>query len=215
LATGKELLKDYDLFIFDWDGTLCEMQVVLRANEWFKRRIHTWNRESKIKEVELNRKQLKRAVEIDETKNEILVSVFEALTLFYKPRLHRNTIELLKLLKKRGKKIAILSNGNSSRLTKELEKTGLSWVFDVVMSAKDSGVMKPDPRGIKIIGSKLKVNTSRILYFGDMIDDVLTADLAKVDSCALANGFDSHTKLKSVHPTYLFKSVEELYNQIR
>ena len=28
------------------------MQAVLRANEWLKRRLHTWNRAARIKEME-------------------------------------------------------------------------------------------------------------------------------------------------------------------
>jgi len=47
-----------------------------------------------------------------------------------------------------------------------------------------------------------------------MIDDILTADLAKVDSCAVSNGFDSHAKLKSAKPTYLFESVEGIFSQM-
>ncbi len=211
----SELLRNYDLFIFDWDGTLCEMQAVLRANEWFKRRLHTWNRSAKIKEMEANKKDLKRAVEIEESKNEVLVWLFELLSVLYKPRLHRDVIALVKLLRKRHKKIAILSNGNSSRLTKELERTGLSWHFDVVMSAADIGAMKPDPRGVKVICSRMGVKLSRALYLGDMIDDILTADLAKVDACAISDGFDSHAKLKSAGPKYLFKSMSELYSKLQ
>ncbi len=212
---GRELLRNYDLFIFDWDGTLCEMQIVLKANEWLKRRLHTWNKDTKIKEIEANRKMLKRVVEINETKNEIMVWVFEALTFFYRPRLHRNVIELVQLLKKRGKRIAILSNGNSSRLTKELEKTGLSWAFNIVTSAKDIGALKPDPRGIRSIAATLHVKPSKVIYFGDMIDDILTADLAKVDSCAVADGFDSYSKLKSAGPSYIFRSMEEIYRSMK
>jgi hypothetical protein len=31
-----------------------------------------------------------------------------------------------------------------------------------------------------------------------------------VKSCAVANGFDSYHKLKSIHPDYIFRSIEEL-----
>ena len=48
-----------------------------------------------------------------------------------------------------------------------------------------------------------------------MIDDVLTADLAKVDSCAVSDGFDSHAKLKSAGPKYLFRSLEEMLLKLR
>lgn len=216
MKNGKALLKNYDLFIFDWDGTLCEMRIVLRANENLKRALRTWNGVAKTKEMESHpRKELKREIRIEETKNELLAILFESFTHVYKPRLHRNAIELLMLLKKRRKKVAILSNGNSSRLSKDLEKMGIRKYFDLVVSAKDIGAMKPDPRGIRMIISKLRSKPVRTLYFGDMIDDILTADLARVDSCAISDGFDSHAKLKSSKPTYLFRSVEEIFSEMR
>ena len=215
MKNGKVLLRNYDLFIFDWDGTLCEMRTVLRANENLKRALKTWNREARIKEMESRpRNRLKRDIQIEETKNELLAILFESFAHLYRPRLHRNAMELLMLLKKRRKKVAILSNGNSSRLSKDLDKMGIRKYFDLVVSAKDIGATKPDPRGIRIIISKLKATPSRTLYFGDMIDDILTADLAKVDSCAVSNGFDSHAKLKSAKPTYLFESVEGIFSQM-
>jgi HAD superfamily hydrolase (TIGR01549 family) len=205
------MLKNYDLFIFDWDGTLSEMQAVLRGNESFKRLLKTWNKSARIKEMEANRRELKKEIEIEESKNRLLAAIFEVLTALYRPRLHRNALELLMLLKMSHKKVAILSNGNGNRLSKELEKMKIKKYFDLVVSAKDIGAVKPDPRGIKVIITRMKARSSRTIFFGDMIDDILTADLAKVDSCALSDGFDSHSKLKSANPTYLFRSVEELY----
>jgi phosphoglycolate phosphatase len=209
------LLRNHDLFIFDWDGTLSEMQSVLRLNESLKRVLHTWNRKAKIDEIEANRKGLKRAIEVEQTKNEFLAIVFEAAAVLYRPRMHRNAIDLVRLLKQRGKKVAILSNGNGSRLVKELEKMGVRKEFDLVVSAKDIGAIKPDPRGLSLVASKLRIPKGRAVYIGDMIDDVLTADLAGVDSCAVSDGFDSHAKLKSASPKYLFGSISELYTSLK
>ena len=215
MEDGKILLKRYDLFIFDWDGTLSEMHSVLKANEWIKRKLRTWDRAARIKELESRQKDiLRREIRVEETKNAVLASIFEALSVVYRPRLHRNTTELLALLKRRGKKVAILSNGNSSRLSKELERMAIRKYFDLVVSAKDIGAIKPDPRGLKAIMSRMGVKPSRTVFLGDMIDDVLTADLAKVDACAMADGFDSHEKLKSAGPRYIFRSVEEMFSQM-
>lgn len=213
---GKELLKNYDLFIFDWDGTLSEMQAVLRANEWLKRRILTWNKAARIKEMESRKKaELGREIRIEETKNELLAGLFEILAVFYRPRLHRNVTELLALLKRRHKKVAVLSNGNGSRISSELEKMKIRKYFDIIVSAKDIGAIKPDPRGVELITRKLGIRPSRTLYLGDMIDDVLTADLAGVASCAISDGFDSHAKLKSSGPKHIFRSIEEMFLEMR
>jgi HAD superfamily hydrolase (TIGR01509 family) len=208
------MLKNYDLFIFDWDGTLSEMHAVLRANEWLKRALGTWRRRANTRDIEADRGNLKRAIEVEETKNEMLAAIFEALSAFYRPRLHRDVASLLVLLKRRGKKVAMLSNGEGGRISNELKKMGIRKYFDIVVSAKDLGLIKPDPRGVRLITSRMKARPSRTLYLGDMIDDVLTADLAGVGSCAVSDGFDSHAKLKSAEPKYLFRSIEEMFLQM-
>jgi phosphoglycolate phosphatase-like HAD superfamily hydrolase len=43
-----------------------------------------------------------------------------------------------------------------------------------------------------------------------MIDDILTAKLAHIHSCAVADGFDSYHKLRSIHPEYIYRSIEGL-----
>ena len=215
MGKGGELLGKYDLFIFDWDGTLSEMQAVLRINEALKRALGTWKKGSRLREIEADRRGLKREIGVEETKNELLAVIFELLARAYRPRLHRDAVELLRFLKKRNKKVAMLSNGNGSRISGELRRMGIRDYFDIVVSAKDLGAIKPDPRGLKLIAKRMKARPSRTLYLGDMIDDIMTADLARVDSCALSNGFDSHAKLKSAGPTYLFRSLEELLQELR
>ena len=151
---------------------------------------------------------------MEETKNTFIAGVFEILAVMYRPRLHRDVVELLSILKRRHKRVAILSNGNSGRLSKELEKMDVAKCFDLVVSAKDIGAVKPDPRGITAIVSTMKVKPSRTLFVGDMIDDILTADLAKVDSCAISDGFDSHAKLESARPKHIFRSVEQIVSEM-
>ena len=55
-----------------------------------------------------------------------------------------------------------------------------------------------------------KVKPSDAIYLGDMVDDIIAAELADVHTCGVADGFDSYHTLKSVKPEYLFKSMEEL-----
>jgi HAD superfamily hydrolase (TIGR01509 family) len=146
----------------------------------------------------------------EEYKNGIMAFLADLLMVFSKPVLHKSTMKLLKELRRRGKKIAILSNERSYRLMSEITYLGIEDYFDVIVSAKHIMAMKPNPTGLKAILHSLKVKPGRAIFVGDMVDDILAAKLAGVTSCAVADGFDSRHKLKSMKPDYIFNGVEGL-----
>lgn len=215
MASGKgRLLDNYDLFIFDWDGTLDRMRLILRANESLKRALHVWNEDSSIKDFRHVDHDLKRKLRNIERRNDVFTFLFDIFLDFSKPRLHNDSLRTIDKLKRRGKKIAIFSNSGSYRLVKEMQHLGIIGYFDMIVSARELNAPKPNPTGIKYILSVLRTRPDRCLYIGDMVDDILTAKLAHVHSCAVADGFDSYHKLRSIHPEYIFRSIEELYKSM-
>lgn len=213
LKKGKDF-GNHELFIFDWDGTLNSMRLTMRVNETIKRSLHIWNKDSSIKDFTHVDYDLKKRLKQEERKNNIQTFLFDILLNFSRPRLHNDSIELLKHLKDEGKKVALFSNGRSSRLAKEMRLLKVQDYFDSIVSARELNILKPNPTGIRLILSSLKVKPEKSVYIGDMCDDVITAKLAHVNSCGVANGFDSYHKLRSIHPDYLFKSIEELNKAI-
>ena len=112
------------------------------------------------------------------------------------------------------KRIAVMSNGRSQRLIKEFQYLGITDYFDSVVSGRHIHEIKPNPTGVKAILKEFKADPKRTVYIGDMVDDIITAKLANVRSCAVANGFDSYHELKSAKPDYIFRSIEELNRAI-
>ncbi|MGH2638301.1 MAG: HAD family hydrolase [Rhabdochlamydiaceae bacterium] len=204
------MLKKYDAFVFDWDGTLNNLRFTVWLNEKLKRALGIWNRDSSIKKISIKDHDLKRKMAADGIENDIAVPFVDLLMLFSKPRLHNDTKELLETLKRHKKRIAIFSNGRSSRLVRELTYAGIVDYFDVIVSAMEIKAMKPNPTGLKVIVKTLGVRPGRTLYIGDMTDDIIVAKLSKVGSCAVANGLDSRHSLKSMRPDYIFNNVEGL-----
>lgn len=200
----------YDLFIFDWDGTLNNMRLTLRMNEAFKRAFGLWNRDSTIKDFKRVDYELKRKLRSEEMRIDLLTSMFELLLNFSRPKLHNDTLALLMRLRRKRKKIALFTNGRSQRIVRELKILHIDGYFDSIVSARELHALKPNPTGLKAILSSLKVKPERSLYAGDMVDDIITAKWAKVRSCAIADGFDSYHKLKSIHPDYIFHSIEQM-----
>ena len=207
---GKDILKSHDLFVFDWDGTLSSMRLLLRINESLKRLFRRWNVDSAYGDFSHMDGAARLRLRSEERRNNLMTFTFDIFLNLSRPRLHNDAVRLLKLLKKRGKKVAIFSNGRSSRVKKELRMLGIYNLFDFVISARDLNALKPNPAGLKMLLQPSNVSPSRSLYIGDMVDDMMAARLAHMRSCAMADGFDSYRKLRSTKPDYIFRSIEAL-----
>ncbi len=208
------LARRYRLFIFDWDGTLLYMRLPLAVNEAIKRVLRLWNVPAPKELVDISKYDPKRALAREEMKNNALAFLGDLVFLLGRPKLHNDTLRILKKLKSAGKQIALFSNGRRYRLLKELAYLGITNYFDVIVSARDFGTTKPDPTGLKAVLYALKARPESAIYFGDMVDDVVAAKLARIHSCGVADGFDSYHTLKSARPEYLFRSTEELSKEL-
>ncbi len=71
---------------------------------------------------------------------------------------------MLRELKARGMKLAILSNGTPAMLAAVVTNSGLDGVFDAVLSVEDVGVYKPHPSVYDLAAKRLKLEPSRICF---------------------------------------------------
>ena len=206
----KHLLKEFDVFIFDWDGTLATLGPIYALNEKFsplwkyKKKKYSETRE--IKKMNYNIKTRIRERKIEGKLFARFVDLYFAVA---RPRLQRDSRSMLELLKKKGKTVCLFTNGATWRIEKELTALGLKDFFEIIISAQEIKAIKPNPIGLNIIIKELRAERERTLYTGDMVDDIMMAKYAKVHSCAIADGFSSYEKLKATKPDYLFRTMEE------
>lgn len=71
---------------------------------------------------------------------------------------------MLDELKRRGMKLAILSNGTPSMLAAVVHNAGLGSVFDAVLSVEEVGVYKPHPAVYGLAAQHLGVAPERICF---------------------------------------------------
>lgn len=71
---------------------------------------------------------------------------------------------MLRELKGRGMKLAILSNGTPAMLAAVVANSGLEGVFDAVLSVEEVGVYKPHPSVYGLAAERLKLAPSRICF---------------------------------------------------
>jgi len=72
--------------------------------------------------------------------------------------------ETLRSLKRAGLPMVILSNGTPAMLNAVVENSGLSGLIDVILSADDAGVFKPDPRVYQLAVNRLGVPANTISF---------------------------------------------------
>ncbi len=205
------LLKDYDLFIFDWDGTLSTSTAVVRLSHFFKRRYNP----NYIKAHPDEFRQPKR-VNMNSLAGEMraLDFFYGVYTFFLRTRLRKGALELLRELKENNKKVALFSDGAQQRINSEIRRLGIEQYFDVIVSAQTIGAYKPNPTGIQVVMRKMNGTKQRSIYIGDMAIDIFTARFAEVAVCAVGNGLDPYSKLTASKPDFIFESTEALARKI-
>ena len=218
------MLKHFDTFIFDWDGTLRPMRTLQKVNEMIN---PTWRHKmalstkylklynSKVhpnitgsKHIDMHSKVPKWPSEEEQLKGGMLKLIDISLFLS-RPRLHYGAMETLKAIASSKKEIALFTDGNLYRVSRELYHLGIEKYFNMVLSAQSIKRLKPDPTGVEIILKKLGSRPGRTLYMGDRPDDIIAAKLAGIKSAAVANGFSSIDVLIKYSPNYIFKNIEE------
>ncbi len=205
-------LSDFDLFIFDFDGTLSTSTALVRVLRLFKRR---YSMSYVLTHRDKFNRNMLSAIQLDRNEKYGVYDLFyELYAFFFKPRIKPGALELLEKLKKEGKKIALFSDGKSDRIRKELAMLRIENYFDIVLSADTIRIYKPNPTPLLLIIKNMHSSKRKSIYIGDMGTDILTAKFAGIGSCAIADGFGSIETLKEAKPDFIFKNLSEFKRKI-
>ncbi len=207
------LLSKYELFIFDWDHTLTTSTIFVTLLDLFGAR-------GKHRSMEMLRGKRysdfpARNIRMKEDVSRIYSMFDDAYGVIFRPRLKRGAIPLLSLLKRNGRKVAVFSDSRSYRLLKETEQLGALRYVDTALAAEAVGRYKPNPTGLLVLLDRFKAKKERSVYIGDMASDIMTAKLAGMHSCAVADGIDSFDALKNERPDHLFSSLESFLQALQ
>lgn len=198
------LIDKYDLFIFDFDGTLSTSTFLARITRHLKRR---YDLEYVRKHEKEFRDGLKGPEHLRKDANDVYSYLYDFYAFFFRPRIMDDAIAVLDYLKNRRKKVAVFSDANFYRLMGEARMLRVTGHVDMMLSAQSIKFFKPSPAGIQLILEKFRKSKSRCLYVGDMATDVLTARFAGIDCCAIYSGVDSYERIMKVKPKYAFKDL--------
>lgn len=212
------LAKEYGLYVFDLDGTLVDTRLdIARALQ--KALGEAGFPQPGLEDVTKAigggaRKALLRLTGLkDEELDPKLQENFEAI---YEQMCSDNTSvypgaeELLRRLKARGAKLAVVTMKIRTATHRILKHHGLFDLFDAVLSFDDIEKRKPNPDSLFMLQKRFGVPLEQILMVGDSMTDLEYAKAAGVDACAVTHGYGVLEDMKAAGPRYMISGFAEM-----
>ncbi len=123
---------------------------------------------------------------------------------------YEGIVDMLRELKRRGIKIAILSNKPDSTTGKISEALFGDSLIDLCCGAREGVKLKPDPSGVFEIMRHFSVAKDECLYIGDTATDMETAKNAGLYSVGVLWGFRDRAELEAADAAEIIAEPHEL-----
>ena len=188
-------MNKYRVILFDLDGTLCDtdemiVQTMFAIYKDYKPRIVRTREELYYFSGPPIRETLKR--EFPNYSADEMYDAFKRISYdFYAPyvKAYEGEVEVLKELKDKGYVLGVVTNKGLPLTIYSLELCGIKDLFDVIVTADDVAIPKPDPTGVFDAMKKIGIKDKKdVLYIGDNDIDYFTADNAQVDALLVTWG---------------------------
>lgn len=207
-------MKQYDAFLFDWDGCLARTLPVWMGV--FREITAEYGKHPTDAQIaaHLGDWNMPRDLGIDDAHEFFDKSVALAQPRLLQVELYDGAADLLRALKADGRKLALLSSAPRPLLEIGLEHNGIVDVFDIVLAAEDVANHKPHPEIIEKGLVALGAHADRSVMIGDSDKDLGAAASAGVDSILFHTPehellYDS-ADLRALKPTFIVASFKEL-----
>ncbi len=120
--------------------------------------------------------------------------------------------KVLKELKEKGVKLAVLSNKPHERTLDVVDKIFGNNIFDMVLGYKNEETKKPNPYGALLIASKLNIDVKDCAYIGDTDTDIKTGKNANMYTIGVTWGFRDEKELTDNKADAIVNNVLDLLN---
>jgi len=220
LGMDKIFLKEVEAVLFDFEGTLVDLQwdlhgAVKEALEMLNTLRFPVQRFQGMKYSTLMLEAIRMAQEIGqpaETVREKIGAVYDRFDedAFTRWSLRSGSEEFLSALKTKGIKAGLVSNVGRKALEKAVLKLGLHPFFDVVVSRNDVQFMKPSGDGLRLALNRLQVIQDKALYVGDSLDDIRAAKATGVSVIIIMGEENLKAELLAAGPDQLIYHFNEL-----
>jgi len=223
-------MRDYDLILFDLDGTLVEtapeiFDAVNDTLRYFKlaevtqQQVNDWighgTRELLIQALAFSGNVPDTTVRAS---NSLALSVARFDTHYQqrcgtRSQLYPQVRETLTALRGQGVKLAVVTNKEGRYTDTVLNAHGLTPLLDAVVSGDSFPAKKPDPTGVQSCLSQFGVSPGRALFVGDSSIDVATARNAGVRVWMLPYGYNMGQPIEACAPDRVIADCSALLNE--
>jgi len=210
-------MRAYDAYLFDWDGTLArtvEIWVgIIVAHLADYGVMVTEHQVSLLYGDYTSPVKLGLLPELnDQFHRELVPLAMEKLS---HAALYDGAVQMVRSLKKDGKKLALISSSRQENIIPVLDSYNIGAVFDAFVTQADTKTHKPNPECMLLALERLGITNRRAaLVLGDTVNDIQAATNAGLDSLLFCP--PSHQMLydipalQALHPTYMIQSWREL-----
>ena len=124
--------------------------------------------------------------------------------------LYDGTRETLQVLKAKGFVTGLVTSKSRGPTEISLVQHDLHHLFDVIVTADDTQIHKPNPEPLYFAAKKIRVALSDILFVGDSIHDINCAHAAGSSAGAAYWGPFPRSILDALRPKFGFESLPEI-----
>jgi phosphoglycolate phosphatase len=110
----------------------------------------------------------------------------------------------------RHKKKVIITNKRENMTRKMTDAFSLTGRFDAIVGVGTTPFRKPDARIVLPVLARFRVEPHRAIIFGDGIADIQVAKNAGIKSCALLNGFTPREVLLALKPDFTCEHLRDI-----
>lgn len=208
-------LSQFNLFLFDMDGTLVEFKLDFQ----YLKNEATRLLEEKGINFEIKR-SLSEAIRdskyyfVNEEDYIIFVNIMEDLTSKHeietanKAEAFPHSKELLKYLKSKGKNIGIITRNCRAATIKTLEVSDLIDYIDIIVTREDVVNSKPHPEHVEVAMKLLDKSSAETVVIGDHEYDIASGKSAGCFTIGMLSGVSSEETLKTAN--IVISSLEDI-----
>lgn len=121
---------------------------------------------------------------------------------------------VLKALKEKGYKVAIVSTKHDNQLEAIVKKFHIEKFVDMIIGSNNVPTPKPAPYGIYKVLEEMNLEKEEIFYVGDSVVDAKTAENAGVQFAAVLTGTTKREEHESYNHVCIAENLEEIYSFI-
>lgn len=212
----------YELIVFDMDGTILDTLEDLKNSMNHTLRLHNMPERTLDEIRSFVGNGIRRLIElavVTGTSDDMIEAIHKDFMEHYEvhcadfTRPYDGINDLIKDLKKRGYKTAVVSN-KADAAVQDLCIQYFPGLFDLAIGERPEIAKKPAPDMVNLALEQLQISRDKAVYIGDSDVDVATARNSKLNMIAVDWGFRSHEFLVKQGAKTIVSKPEEILKHV-